>query len=225
MLRASLSLILFGIAFGYVEAAVVVYLRHIYAPLRQAIYPGSNANDLFPLIPVAQLSAEHMRLLTVELGREAATLLMLLAAGLLAARHGRQWIAGLAIVFGIWDISFYVFLKLLLDWPPSLLTWDILFLLPVPWVGPVLAPVLVSAAMIVCGFLTLKRDWEGRPINATASHWMGLIGSALVILASFTWNFQTMLAGALPEHFHWRVLSAGLLAGIGTFAHAWRKRP
>src|SRR5687767_11117417 len=113
MLRPSLALILFAIAFGYVEAAVVVYLRHIYVPLRQAIYPGSNASDLFPLIPIAQFSSEHMRLLIVELGREAATLLMLAGAGLLAARNGRQWIAGFAIAFGIWDITFYVFLKVL----------------------------------------------------------------------------------------------------------------
>jgi hypothetical protein len=225
MLRASLALILFAVGFGYVEAAVVVYLRHIYGPLRQALYSGRNAGDLFPLIPIAQLSSEHVRLLTVELGREAATLLMLSGAGLLAARERRQWIAGFAIAFGIWDISFYVLLKVLLDWPASLLTWDILFLIPVPWVGPVLAPVIVSATMIVCGLVALRCDWDGRPIDATSSHWIGLIGSALVIIASFTWNFHTLLAGAPPERFNWTVFSAGLLAGIGTFVHAWLKRP
>ena len=160
MLRASLALILFAVAFGYVEAAVVVYLRHIYDPLRQALYSGCAAGDLFPLIPFAQLSSEHVRLLTAELGREAATLLMLSGAGLLAARERRQWIAGFAIAFGVWDISFYVFLKMLIDWPASLLTWDILFLIPVPWVGPVLAPVIVSAVMIVCGLVALRCDWS-----------------------------------------------------------------
>ena len=225
MLRASLALILFAVTFGYVEAAVVVYLRHIYGPLRQALYSGCAAGDLFPLIPIAQLSSEHVRLLTVELGREAATLLMLSGAGLLAARQRRQWIAGFAIAFGVWDISFYVFLKVLLDWPASLLTWDILFLIPVPWVGPVLAPAIVSAVMIVCGLVALRCDWDGRPIDATPSHWIGLIGGALVIIASFTWNYRTLLAGAPPEHFNWTLFSAGLLAGIGTFAHAWLKRP
>jgi hypothetical protein len=225
MLRASLSLILFAAAFGYVEAAVVVYLRHIYEPLRQALYPDRAAGDLFPLIPIARLSSEHLRLLTVELGREAATLLMLSGAGLLAARERRQWIAGFVVAFGIWDISFYVFLKVLLDWPVSLLTWDILFLIPVPWAGPVLAPLIVSAVMIVCGLAALRCDWNGRPISATSSHWVGLIGSALVIIASFTWNYRTLLAGAPPEHFNWTLFSAGLLAGIGIFAHAWVKRP
>jgi hypothetical protein len=224
MLRASLALILFAVAFGYVEAAVVVYLRHIYSPLRQALYPAGAAGDLFPLIPLAQLSSGHLRLLSVELGREAATLLMLSGAGLLAARERRHWIAGFVVAFGVWDISFYVFLKVLLDWPASLLTWDILFLIPVPWVGPVLAPVLVSAVMIVSGLVALKCDWEGRPIDATSFHWLGMIGGALVIIASFTWNYRTLLAGAPPEHFAWTVYSAGLLAGIGAFAHAWLKR-
>jgi hypothetical protein len=150
---------------------------------------------------------------------------MLSGGGLLAARERGQWIAGFAIAFGVWDISFYVFLKVLLDWPASLLTWDILFLIPVPWVGPVLAPVIVSAVMIVCGFIALRRDWDGRPIDATSSHWIGLIAGALVIIASFTWNYRTLIAGAPPEHFNWILLVAGLLAGVGTFAHAWLKRP
>jgi hypothetical protein len=225
MLRTSVALILFAIAFGYVEAAVVVYLRHVYDPLRQALYPTRAAGDLFPLIPIAKLSSEHVRLLTVELGREAATLLMLSGAGILAARERRQWIAGFAIAFGVWDISFYVFLKVFLDWPASLFTWDILFLIPVPWVGPVLAPVIVSVAMIVCGFVALRCDWDGHPIDTTAPHWIGFIGAALVIIVSFTYNYRTLLAGVPPEDFNWTLFSAGLLAGIGTFTHAWLKRP
>jgi hypothetical protein len=225
MLRASLGLILFAVAFGYVEAAIVVYLRHIYDPLRHALYPGRAVGDLFPLIPVGRLAPEHLRLLSVELGREAATLLMLAGVGLLAARKPSQWIAGFAIAFGVWDISFYLFLKVLLDWPASLLTWDILFLIPVPWVAPVLAPVIVSVVMIVCGLIALRCDWDNRPINATSSHWIGLLGGALVIVASFTWNYGTLLAGVPPEQFDWILFSAGLLAGIGAFAHAWLQWP
>jgi hypothetical protein len=224
MLRPGLAVILFAVAFGYVEAAVVVYLRHIYEPLRQALYPGRAADDLFPLIPITQLSPGHLRLLTVELGREAATLLMLGGAGLLAARDRRQWIAGFVVAFGAWDISFYVFLKIILNWPASLFTWDLLFLIPVPWVGPVLAPVIVSAVMIVCGLAALRCDWDGRPIDFTALHWTGFMVSALVIIASFTWSYRTLLAGAPPEHFNWIVFSVGLLAGIGTFVHARLKQ-
>jgi hypothetical protein len=225
MLRTSLALITFAIAFGYVEAAVVVYLRHICEPLRHALYPDRAASDLFPLLPVAQLSSEHIRLLTFELGREAATLLMLSGVGLLAAKEHGQWIAGFAVAFGVWDISFYVFLKTLADWPASLLTWDILFLIPVPWVGPVLAPGIVSAVMIVCGLIALRREWDGRPIHMASSHWIGLIAGALVIIASFTWNYRALIASAPPDHFGWTLFLAGLLAGVGSFAHAWLKRP
>lgn len=225
MLRNSLALVLFAVAFGYVEAAVVVYLRHVYEPLRQVLYPQAPAGDLFPLVPIAQLSSEHLRLLVVELGREAATLLMLAGAGLITARDSRQWIAGFAIAFGIWDISFYLFLKVFLDWPASLLTWDLLFLLPVPWVGPVLAPVIVSVVMIACGLIALRRDWDGSPIPASTRHWVALLASAIAIVASFTWDYRHLLAGASPEQFHWTLFSSGLLAGICTFTHAWLKRP
>jgi hypothetical protein len=224
VLRNSLALITFAIAFGYVEASVVVYLRHIYEPLRHALYPDRAASDLFPLIPIARLSSEHMRLLAVELGREAATLLMLAGVGLLAARQRDQWVAGFAIAFGIWDISFYAFLKLFLDWPASLLTWDILFLLPVPWVAPVLAPVIVSAVMIVCGFIALRLEWTARPVHLSSYHWIGLIVGAVVIILSFTWNYRALLTGAPPEHFKWTIFFGGLLIGLGSFAHAWLRR-
>ena len=87
---------------------------------------------------------EQQKTLFIEIGREAATMLMLAAIALAVARNTRQWTAAFAIAFGVWDIVFYACLKLLLGWPASLFTWDILFLIPVPWVGPVLAPVLIS---------------------------------------------------------------------------------
>src|SRR5690349_2988847 len=145
--RTITGLVLFAIAFGYVEAAVVAYLRSIYTPLRAHFYPPSSAGELFPLLTLDQLRAlgpEHTARLNTELGREFATLLMLSSVALVAARKPREWIAAFVLCFGIWDITFYAFLKLLLNWPASLLTWDILFLLPVPWVGPVIAPILVS---------------------------------------------------------------------------------
>jgi hypothetical protein len=78
--------------------------------------------------------------------------------------------------------------------------------------------------MIVCGLITLRCDWKGRPIEATSAHWTGLIGGAVVIILSFTWNYRALLAGVPPDHFNWFLFSAGLLAGMGTFAHAWLKR-
>ena len=152
--RTFLALILFGIAFGYVEAAVVVYLRTIFVPIRQETFHAVAHNDLFPLLTVEHLQAagpEYARLLETELGREVATIVMLAAAGLAVAGNFRQWLAGFMIAFGVWDIFYYVFLRLLIGWPESLMTWDILFLVPVPWVGPVIAPVIVSLSMILAG--------------------------------------------------------------------------
>src|SRR5438046_2450453 len=167
MKRIVIALFLFGITFGYVEASVVVYLRAIYEPLRQSISPRPP-NELFPLITPRQLQAagpENLRRLLTELGREAATILMLAAIGLAVARTFHEWAAAFLIAFGVWDISFYAFLKILIGWPASLLTWDVLFLLPVPWVAPVLAPVLASLSMIGVGLLYLVLDWRGRPVG------------------------------------------------------------
>ena len=89
---------------------------------------------------------ENERRLIIELGREVATIAMLAAFGLVMGRNFNERMAAFAIAFGLWDISFYAFLKMMIHWPESLNTWDILFLIPLPWIGPVLAPVLVSAA-------------------------------------------------------------------------------
>src|SRR5580704_4850605 len=123
MRRAVAALLLFGISFGYVEAAVVVYLRAIYDPIRQQIQPERKPGELFPLITSEQLAKagpENPRRLAIEVGREAGTILMLAAIALAVARNLHQWFAAFAIVFGIWDIMFYIFLKLMIHWPESL---------------------------------------------------------------------------------------------------------
>ena len=39
-LRTTIALLLFGMSFGYVEAAVVCYLRELYEPVHQRFHPG-----------------------------------------------------------------------------------------------------------------------------------------------------------------------------------------
>ena len=167
MRRAVAALFLFGISFGYVEAAVVVYLRTIYDPIRHRLHPERPPNDLFPLITPQQLSdtgIENSRRVAIEVVREAGTMVMLAAVALAVARNLHEWMAAFAIAFGVWDISFYAFLKLLIHWPESLSTLDILFLIPLPWVGPVWAPVLVALTMILCGLISLRAGGlRGRP--------------------------------------------------------------
>ena len=218
--RTVLALLLFGTAFGYLEAAVVTYLRELHEPARQRFYPGRAAGDLFPLLTLDQLHAMgggQMQLLATELGREAATIVMLAAVALAVARNAGSWGAAFVIAFGTWDITFYVFLKVLLGWPASLLTWDILFLVPVPWVGPVLAPVLVSAAMITAGIWHFWSEGRGRAIHVGAQHWAGILAGGLVIVISFAMDYGKIMAGGTPQNFHWAIFLAGL--GLACFSY------
>ncbi len=217
MKRTLTALFVFGITFGYVEAAVVVYLRTIYEPLRQSVSPRPPY-ELFPLITVEQLRAAGtdtvVRFIT-ELGREAATILMLAAVALAVARTFQEWAAAFLIAFGVWDISFYAFLKVLIHWPASLLTWDLLFLIPVPWVSPVIAPVIVSLSMIGCGLVALRR-----PIQIHAPQWGAILLGGLIVVVSFTLDYQNTTAGKMTRPFNWTVFLAGELLGLAGFCRA-----
>jgi hypothetical protein len=224
--RSAAVLILFGISFGYVEAAIVVYLRHIYQPLRVQFYPNNPAGELFPLLqPEHLLSAgegiTHLR--AVELAREFATLVMFAAVGLAVARTAGQWLAAFAVVFGIWDIFFYVGLKVALDWPASLFTWDILFLLPVPWVGPVVSPLIVAVSMVVGGLWYLHRELNQRPVYARWWHWMGVVLGGFIIILAFTWQHRAIMAGDTPSYFPWPIFLIGLSLGVASFLDAMRR--
>lgn len=222
-MRAVVILLLFGTAFGYLEAAVVSYLRILHEPARLQIYPHRAASELFPLLTLEQVRAagrEQRQTLYVEIGREAATMVMLAAIALAVSRNARQWTAAFAIVFGIWDIVFYAGLKLILDWPASLLTWDILFLIPVTWVGPVVAPVLVSVAMITGGTWCLWREAAGRPLRIGVWNILGVVLGALVIVVSFAMDYRNITAGGMPHPFHWGVFGLGLAIGAVSYVLA-----
>src|SRR3954464_7934186 len=143
--RRILWLAVFAVAMAYVESAVVVYLRAIY-------YPHGFA------FPLALMPSD---MVAIEIGREAATLVMLLGVATLAGVDGWDRILMFCIAFGVWDIAYYVWLWVFLRWPPSLLTWDVLFLIPVPWVGPVVAPVIVSVVMIWGSLVMLQSRRAG----------------------------------------------------------------
>lgn len=126
---------LFAVAMAYIESAVVVYLRRLHSI-------GDLMTSLPPFDP--QVGA-------VEVGRELATLVMLLAVGLVAGKKFQSRLGFAIFAFGLWDIFYYFWLKVFINWPRSLLDIDILFLIPLPWWGPVLAPVLIAALMAVGG--------------------------------------------------------------------------
>ncbi len=221
--RTLLALILFGIAFGYVEAAVVVYLRTIFVPIRQEAFRAVDHNDLFPLLTVEHLQAagpEYAGLLGIELGRELATIFMLAAAGLAIAGNFRQWLAGFMIAFGVWDIFYYVFLRLLIGWPESLMTWDLLFLVPVPWVGPVIAPVIVSLSMILAGGVILGCEAAGRPLRFQRLDWAAIFAGGLTVIVAFCWDWRRLAAGGWPDPFNWPLFALGEAIGAAGFLHA-----
>ncbi len=137
-----LVVVLFAVAMAWLEAATVYYLR----VMVDRVDPY-QPNPL-PMDGIVE---------PVELAREAATLVMLAAVGALAGRNLRTRLGYAAIAFGVWDVFYYVFLKFISGWPASLLDWDILFLLPLPWWGPVLAPVCIALLMIAWGTQVTQR--------------------------------------------------------------------
>ncbi|MDZ7261664.1 MAG: hypothetical protein ONB05_06130 [candidate division KSB1 bacterium] len=198
---------LFGIAMALLEAAVVVYLRQLY-------YPEGFE------VPLKMLPRF---ILMVELGRELATIVMLLTVGILTGKDFQERVCYFAYVFGIWDIFYYVWLKLLLDWPLSLLEWDILFLIPLPWVGPVAAPIIVSLCLITGAVIILFLETKGKPVFITKGDWLILVVAALIIVLSFLWDYSMVLNQHFPERYRWEIFLVGLGLGIGRFLWAIRK--
>jgi len=187
---------------AWVESAVVYYLR----TMVHRIEPY----QIHPLPLIGSLGQ-------AELVREAATLIMLLMVGLLAGRNWRSRLGYSALAFGIWDIFYYIFLKILCGWPHSLWDWDILFLLPLPWWGPVLAPVSIALLMILWG--TLVSTWE-ISLGDDPSEWKGWILNFLgVSLALYVFMADSLdvagrgvnvLRDVLPASFNWPLFSLAL---------------
>ena len=187
----------YAVAMAFLESAVVVYLQRAL---------GIDPRALFPV----QDPAVTGDLAVIEAGREAATLVMLGAVGWLAGRSALERLAWTAVAFGVWDIFYYVWLWAFIGWPPSLGTWDLLFLIPVPWTGPVCAPVAISAALVGFGLGAARRLGAGRAVRAgRAQVTAGALGGLIVIL-SFCWDAPLVLDGGVPTEFAWPIFTAGL---------------
>lgn len=197
----------FSVAMAYLEAAVVVYLRALY-------YPGGF---VFPLLPIPD------RIAAIEVAREAATIAMLACVAWLAGERRGERFPLFCVGFGIWDLLFYAWLRILIGWPPRLMTWDILFLIPVPWTAPVLAPVIVSVALLAGGTILLvrrRRGWAAMPAVSWAA---GAAGGAFV-LAAFTLDHAVVLAGGMPPPFRWGLFGAGMALATAGLARAIARR-
>jgi len=207
MLKRLLIAVVFSIAFGYIESAVVVYLRALFHP----------NGFTFPM-EVFNATAEGKRLVLTEVGREAATLVLILTAAWLFGSILQERVAYFLIIFAVWDIFYYVWLKVLLDWPGSVMDWDVLFLIPRVWASPVLYPVLVSAAMFAFAVVILYRCAHGRPLRVTRADWLGWSASLLVIVASFCLGGTHITEPNYAEYFHASLFGIGYALGIAICA-------
>ncbi len=147
-------LVVFGVAFGFVEAAVVYYLRTLihfdgnYALPRYRVL--LNLGFITFVSPVHSLLLNH-RISDVEVTRESATIVMLACVAFVAARPWRQRVGAFLVCFACWDLAYYLFLRIIDDWPRSLLTRDVFFLIPVTWIGPVITPIVLSFVILTLG--------------------------------------------------------------------------
>jgi len=210
--KSIIWLILFSIAMGFLEGAVVIYLRALY-------YPNGFS---FPLILMSDTNA------LVEFFREIATIVMLLGIGMLAGRTANQRLAFFLMCFAIWDIFYYVFLWLVLDWPLSLMEWDILFLVPVPWVGPVITPILITLTMLALSAVLLMRESRMSKVE-----WSLIVTGSLVVILSWTIEFQQYsstigdpmkaIATYVPQTFPWIIFFLGEAILIAVIYFFWRR--
>jgi len=195
-------------AFALVESSVVVYLRQLY-------YPEGFS---FPMKPIPE------NILFMEMMREAATMVMLVSAGIVAGGSAWRRFAFFMYCFGLWDIGYYIWLKLFIGWPVSLLEPDILFLFPVVWWGPVLAPVIVAFSLCMSAVLIIHRMEKGwtPPLKKTDIFWIAL--GAGIILYTFMADAKIIEAGATPPPYRWRLFATGEGIGLAAFAGLMLRR-
>jgi hypothetical protein len=194
---------------AYVESAAVLYLRTIYG----GVDPVSARYPLFNPIP---------DFVWIEIGREAATMVMLGSVAFLAARTPVGRIGAFGVAMGTWDIFYYVFLWLFAGWPGSPLAQDVLFLIPLPWWGPVLSPVLLALVIVAAGAMAMARELgDGVPRPRRGDSVAILVGAGICLLA-FMSNALAVLPKGIEAAYYvrggpfpWPIFSLG--AAIGTF--------
>ena len=169
---------LFAIAMAFIETLIVVYLRMIY-------YPYGFNFPLNPLIPSWVYS--------VEVVREIFTIVMLVCIAILVAKKFSVRFAYFLYAFAMWDIFYYVWLKVILNWPASFLTWDVLFLIPIPWIGPVLTPLICSVVMIVFAYIIIDFNDSKKNVKINKNEWILLIVGSLTIIGTWLIDFFKLI--------------------------------
>ncbi len=210
--RRFLWVSVYAIAMAFLEAVVVVYIRD--------------------LLQITESHVSLGRYAGTEIWRETATVAMLVAVGCLAGRKGlHRWAYGL-FAFGLWDIWYYVWLKVLINWPATLLDWDTLFLIPLRWWGPVLSPVLVALLICVTAVLAVVRVEREEQLGITLARVASTVLGALLTLYVFmSDSLHALIQGRLdwatlrPEPFKWPLFLIALaLMAWPSLAATWPGR-
>jgi len=170
---------------------------------------------------------------------------MLVTIGIIAGKNFLQKLSFFLYTFAIWDIFYYVALKLFLNWPPSLLTWDILFLIPVPWVGPVLAPIICSLTMILLGGSIVFLQEKGYIVKIQLFDWVLLFFGIFIIFCTFIWDYfriivqedllssfwtlannehlQEIISQYKPTYYNWWIFAVGEILILFTLILIFRR--
>lgn len=198
--------VIFGIAFAYIEAAVVVYLRTIFYP----------AGFTFPLTNFGT-GPLWRQLLLIEIGREVASMVLITTAAWLFGKNRQQRVSFFLAIFAAWDIFYYIWLKTLVNWPASITDWDILYLIPVAWASPVLAPVLISLTLLIFAIIILYCSSRDRAIKVTLTGWLGFSLAGLAVVVSFCIAGLHITEPDFQSHFYWPLFALGHISAIALF--------
>lgn len=218
MYKLLIYLTAFSIAMAFSEGTVVVYLRQLYYP----------SGFVFPLTTVV------LKNLWIEYLREMATIAMLASVTMLSGKNRIERIAAFLFSFGMWDVFYYLWLKVLIDWPSSLFTWDVLFLIPVVWAAPVLAPVICAVTMMTMALFLLKVKQKSQIIAFKQTEILLWVSGCSAILFTFMIDYIKLLRGTgfpsflinpvknprlleaisqyVPTSYHWELFALGEVA-------------
>ena len=201
-LKGFVIVVLFAVGLAYIESAVVVYLREIFYP----------AGFTFPLADLRN-DPRWLELLITEVGREVATIIVLLSGCWLIGSNFRTRLAYFLTIFAVWDIFYYIWLKVLINWPASIMDWDILFLIPGMWASPVCAPVAISLTMLAFAIVILHRESSGKPLHAGGFEIAGLIAVSVFIIVMFYRAGLHVTEDNFQAYFNWPLfLTSEMLA-------------
>lgn len=195
------SVIIFAIAMGIMEAICVVYIRQIIFPPDGIISEIQSGNFNF----------------TLEIIRETITMIMLASVSILAAYNWRTRLAMFFLAFGVWDILYYVGLKIFLNWPSSIMDWDTLFLIPMPWYSPVIVPVLISTYFIGGSIFIVRHEGNGNKLKFGINVILLQFFAFCIWLISFMKDSQLINEnGYYDVHYSWLLFTIALVLGIAS---------